>query len=368
MISTANILLIFLIICFLFQLFYYIYFFAKLSFFKNHKKYFNEPISIIICAKNELDNLTKNLPKILEQKYSKFEVIVVNDQSVDGTDLLLKELKKKYNNLVVVNIDDHIKHREGKKFALTLGIKTANNEYLLLTDADCQPNSCYWADQICSGFDGSDIILGFGGYQKRKGMLNKIIRFDTFNVAQQYLSYALSGLTYMGVGRNIAYKKSIFFKNKGFASHLHVPSGDDDLFIQEIAVSKNVSINVSLDSHTTSEVTIFWKDWCYQKRRHLTTGPLYKRKFKLLLVFYPLSQFLFWILIFTVFYLKIFPFFVILILISKLFTSYIVNYKAMKRLNVLDLYLIHPLYEIIHLIIQVIFVLLNLSKKPKNWS
>jgi len=347
---------------------YSIYFFSKLTSFKSKAVSFNKPISIVICAKNEADNLKMFLPKILEQDYPEFEVVVVNDQSKDGTAATLKNLEKSYSNLVTVTIDEHINHWPGKKFALTLGIKTAKNEHLLLTDADCLPNSSNWAKQISSNFSNSEIVLGFGGYQKRKGLLNKIIRFDTFNVAKQYLSYALAGFTYMGVGRNMAYKKSLFFKNKGFAKHLHIPSGDDDLFIQEVANKDNVSVEIVTDAHTTSTVIERWKDWSYQKRRHITTAPLYKTKFKILLAVYPYAQFFFWTAIIILFVLKAPIAITTTILGIKLLTSYLINYKPMKQLNTIDLYWIHPIYEVMYLLVQGFFVLLNVVNKPKKWS
>lgn len=346
---------------------YSIYFFSKLTFFKGKKTAFNKPLSIVICAKNEADNLTKYLPAVLEQDYSEFEVVVVNDQSLDLTADILKSFKGKYPNLVVVTIEQHINHRPGKKFALTLGIKTAKHEHLLLTDADCLPSSSNWAGGMVDGFNDSEIILGYGAYERKKGLLNKIIRFDTFNVAQQYLSYALTGFTYMGVGRNMAYKKSLFFENKGFAKHLHIPSGDDDLFIQEIAPKTTVAIEINNETHTTSAVIESWKEWAYQKRRHITTAPLYKTKFKVLLSLYPYAQLLFWIAIVLLFILKAPLLFSITLLSIKLFTSYMINYNSMKRLNVMDLYWVHPLYEIAHLLVQGFFVLLNLFKKPKKW-
>jgi len=349
-------------------LFYYTYFFYRLSIHKTIKGTFNSPISIIICAKNEEENLKNHLPRILNQKYFNFEVVIVNDQSIDGTSFLLEKFEKSYSNLVVVTIDNHVNQKIGKKFALTLGIKTAKHEHLLLTDADCLPNSSNWAKQMSSNFNTSEIVLGFGGYQKKGGLLNKFIRFDTFNVAQQYFSFALAGQTYMGVGRNLAYKKSLFFDNKGFASHIHIPSGDDDLFIQEIAPKSTVSIEVSEDTHTTSEVIQSWREWTYQKRRHISTAPFYKTKFKVLLTLYPYAQLLFWMSIILLFVVKA-PLYLVLSLVGlKLLSSYIVHYTPMRKLNVLDLYWIHPIYEILHLFIQGIFVLLNLVSKPKKWS
>ena len=349
-------------------LFYYAYFFIRLNTYKEHISIFSKPISIIICAKNEHQNLKNNLKFILKQDYPNYEVIVVNDQSVDDTAILLSEFEKKYHNLVVVTIEKHINIHTGKKLALSLGIKTAKHEYLLLTDADCLPNSINWAQKMCNNFKSSDIVLGYGGYKKKKGLLNKIIRFDTFNVAQQYLTYSLAGQSYMGVGRNMAYKKSLFFENKGFAKHLHIPSGDDDLFIQEIANKKNISIEIAEQAHTTSEVIDEWGAWVYQKRRHITTAPHYKTKFKILLALYPYSQLLFWLAILFLFLLKAPLQLCTIILLVKIFLSYIINYKTMKALKAIDLYLIHPIYEILHLCIIVIFVLLNIVNKPKKWS
>lgn len=347
--------------------FYTIYFFSRILYFKSEETVFTKPISIIICAKDELDNLKNNLPKILEQDYPVFEVIVVNDQSIDGTGLFLKALEKKHSNLIVVDIDKHINRRPGKKFALTLGIKTATYEYVLLSDADCSPQSNQWAQLICNSFNSGDIVLGYGGYERKGGLLNKMIRFDTFNVASQYFSFALAGHTYMGVGRNLAYKKSLFFDNKGFASHIHISSGDDDLFIQEVANQDNVSVQMDVKAHTISEVVETWKDWIYQKRRHLTASHLYQNKFKILLLMYPSSQMLFW-LSFLLLLLLGFKEISIILLSVRLLVSYLVNYRLMKYLGVIDLYWIHPLYEIFHLIFQVIFVLLNILNKPKTWN
>jgi glycosyltransferase involved in cell wall biosynthesis len=349
-------------------LFYYAYFFLKLNTYKASVSTFSESISIIVCAKNEFQNLKDKLPAILNQDYPNYEVIVVNDQSVDDTAVLLKEFEKQYPNLIVVTIERHINKRPGKKLALTLGIKTAKYEHLLLTDADCLPNSKNWAMQMCCNFNSADIVLGYGGYEKKKGLLNKLIRFDTFNVAQQYLSYALAGQTYMGVGRNMAYKKSLFFENKGFANHLHIASGDDDLFIQEIATKNNVSIEITEQAHTTSSVIEKWGEWAYQKRRHITTAPLYKTKFKVLLALYPYAQCVFWTALLLLFLLKVPMQFCMILLGVKIFLSYLVNYKAMKALKVMDLYWINPVYEIVYLCIQGIFVLLNIISKPKNWS
>ncbi len=346
---------------------YYLFYFIRLHSFSINSESFDKPISIVICAKNEVSNLKKNLPNILAQDYSHFEVVVVNDQSIDESINFLEELALVNKNLTIVDIDNFVTHSPGKKFALTLGIKSAKYDYLIMTDADCIPNSKDWIKLIASNFNSHNIILGYGSYEKKKGFLNKIIRYDTFNIAQQYLSFALAGQTYMGVGRNLAYKKSLFFKNKGFATHMHIASGDDDLFIQEIASNEPSTISIVQESHTTSEVMESWREWVYQKRRHISASDLYKTKFKVLLLIFPLSQAIFYLSFILLFFLTTKIIYLLVILVLKLIFSYILNYKTMRELNVFDLYLIHPLYEIVYLLIQGNFVLLNLFSKPKKW-
>ena len=351
-------------------LIFYYYIFHRFNLHNTRKKshLFNEPISVIICAKNEVDNLRKNLPIILSQDYFKFEVIIVNDQSSDNTSSFLKEIKKDNENLVIVTIDEHVNCQIGKKFALTLGIKTAKYEHLLLTDADCIPSSKNWINIITKQFANHDIILGHGAYEKTSGLLNKLIRYDNFIIAQQYLSYALTGMTYMGVGRNLAYKKSLFFKNKGFANHMNIPSGDDDLFIQEIARNNITAIETNKDAHTISQVNKSWVGWIYQKRRHITTASYYNLKFKILLTIYPLMQLLFWISIILMLFFNINIYLTLLLLLLKLMCTYYINYTSMKKLHAIDLYIIHPVYELLSLLIQGIFVLLNIFEKPKKWN
>lgn len=348
------------------QLFYLFYFFQKLNQHKKSKNLFFPDVSVIICAKNEAKNLKKNLPVILNQNYTNYEVIVVDDQSNDETKYVLKDLKERFEKLKIVTIEDNVHHRRGKKFALTLGIKTAKFEYVLLTDADCIPNSKRWISEMIQAAHNKDIVLGYSNYEKKKGILNKLIRFDTFIIGANYLSFVLTNQTYMGVGRNLCYKKSIFFNNKGFASHIHLPSGDDDLFIQEVAKAGNTTISIHKDSHTTSEVIEEWKLWMNQKRRHITTSSLYKPSLKILLLLFPLSQLSFWII--TIFMLQQELFFALIIaLVIKFSSSYIVYYHLMRKLDVRELYILHPFYEILNIIIQGFFVLLNILNKPKNW-
>ena len=366
--TVELIILIFCAFSLLIQLFYTLFFFRKIIFFKDINNNFKPSISVIICAKNEYENLENYLKTILSQDYPNFEVIVVNDQSVDNSRFLLENLEKRHNNLVVVNIDDNVNHSIGKKFALTMGIKTAKHEFLLLTDADCFVESKHWISSMAHNFKSSDIVLGYGNYEKKPGFLNMLIRFDSYNVALQYLSFSLKSLTYMGVGRNLAYRKSLFFKNKGFANHLHIPSGDDDLFIKEVAKDSNVIIEMSNNSHTISKAKDSWSSWIGQKKRHFSTSSLYNLNVKFLLGFLPLSQLIFFCSLSLLITLKVSFVFWLPILVVKLLFSYLMNYFTMKKLNCVDLLFFQPFLEIFHLIFHGLLFIFNANQTPKKWS
>ncbi len=201
------------------------------------KNSFKQPVSIIICAKNEAENLVYNLPFFLKQKYKKFEIVLINDCSIDNTLSIMEEFKKDSNiNIKIVDVVANEQFWGSKKYALTLGIKAATYEHLLFSDADCKPVSEHWITEMTTNFsDKHQIILGYGAYTKIKNsFLNKLIRFETFQTAIQYFSYLKIGVPYMGVGRNLAYTKSTFFSANGFAKHIKIKSGDDDLFINRL--------------------------------------------------------------------------------------------------------------------------------------
>ena len=325
------------------QLFYYLFFYNKLA---NSLKvpletgsFSYPPFSVIICAKNESKNLAHLLPRVLEQDYpAGFEVIVVNDASEDSSELVLARLREKYDNLYYTSIPYDKKFRHGKKLAVTLGVKAAKNEHLLFTDADCEPAGKHWLKTMAQGFaSGKDIVLGYGPYKKQKGFVNLWHRYDTFQIGIQYLSFALRGLPYMAVGRNMAYKKSVFLKNQGFKKHQHLLSGDDDLFIRDVATKDNVALVANPEGFTFSYPAGNFKEWKHQKSRHLTTSPYYKRKIKMLIGAEVLSRQLFWsISIISVFF-STFAIALIVLIFIKLAVQFIVQKKVARRFQQTDL-------------------------------
>jgi cellulose synthase/poly-beta-1,6-N-acetylglucosamine synthase-like glycosyltransferase len=278
------------------QLFYYIYFYLAVhTYTPSAAELSGDPVSVIICARNEVENLRDFLPSVLEQDYPDYEVIVVNDCSEDDSYDVLGEYLLKYPHLKISTVYKDPKFTHNKKFAQFIGIKAAKNDILLFTDADCQPESEKWLAGMTSHFDDkTTFVLGYGGYMNKKGLLNKYIRFDSMTIAMQYLGMAIRGIPYMGVGRNLAYRRSAFFANKGFGAHTNLASGDDDLFVNTNASRLNTRIEFRKEYHTRSVPNSRVRDWIIQKERHLTTAPYYKTRDKLLLFTEPLTRVIFY--------------------------------------------------------------------------
>jgi biofilm PGA synthesis N-glycosyltransferase PgaC len=352
------------------QFWYYLAVFSRFAFYKKTELSVNTPpASIIICARNEEDNLIEFLPFIFSQDYPEFEVVVVNDCSFDNTADILEELENKHPNLKVVTIKESQNHAHGKKVALMLGIKGATHEHLLLTDADCKPNSKDWLRNMMEHFTTeTEIVLGYGAYEKHKGFVNKVIRMDTFMIALQYLSFSLAGKTYMGTGRNLAYKRSLFFKMKGFASHYHIESGDDDLFVNEAATKRNSKIEVSIDTHTVSRVKKTFKDWFRQKRRHLTTFKMYNSASKVRLTALSISQYVFYISFVALLIVQFAPIIILSFFALRLLIQIIIFNKSMKLLVEKDLLFLYPILELTLLIMYPIITISTIFVKKNKWK
>jgi cellulose synthase/poly-beta-1,6-N-acetylglucosamine synthase-like glycosyltransferase len=327
------------------------------------------PVSVVLSAKNEYPGLKKNLPLILEQDYPRFEVVVVNDASDDETIFLLEDLARQYDHLKIVTITQDLNFFKGKKFPLAIGIRSASYDHLLLTDADCTPAGRDWVKAMASGFsEGKEVVLGYGKYMEQKGFLNRIIRYETAFTALQYYSLALWGMPYMGVGRNLAYRKKLFIENRGFISHYNVSSGDDDLFINKVANRKNTAVQFTPESFTVSEPKPTFRTWWIQKRRHLTTGRYYKFWHKIILGTYSASYLLFLILFLALLLLKSAPYIVTGLFVARLLSQLLILNLTHKKLLEKKLLLISPVIELIIALIFPVMVSTNLVYKERKWK
>lgn len=351
------------------QFFFVVLVYGRLAFHKRKivsgKK---EGVSIIIAARNESENIFKFLPFILEQDYPEFEVIIINHQSTDDSKYILAAYQRDYPNLKVIEIEKSPHLKYGKKLPLTVGIKGARYNQLLLTDADCKPASNQWLKSMQSHFSPKhEIVLGYGPYFKRKGLVNRIIRFDTAWIAMNYLSFAKAKTPYMGIGRNMAYTKNVFHEVEGFKSHYAISSGDDDLFVQEAAKRKNYTINVDPASYCYSEPAESWKDWVNQKSRHFTTAPSYKVIKKLMLGIYPLSLLLMLGTFVTLLFKSDFVWLTLAIFVFILLLKWLILGLAMKKLNETKFIAWLPFLDIGYAILAPIMYYTIDRKDDKKW-
>lgn len=358
------------IVIVLIQLLYYGVLFSKFTFNKPDKpRKKNIPVSVLVCAKNEAENLKNFIPKILNQDYHDFEVILINDGSQDESLSIMKSFESVNDNIKIVDVKPIETFWGSKKYALTLGIKAASHNFLLLTDADCQPISNQWIKRMSSHFSKQKtIIIGYGAYKKAKGLLNKLIRFETLLTAVQYFSYALVGIPYMAVGRNLAYRKEEFFNARGFMDHMDIKSGDDDLFINQIATKENTITCFLKDSFTESLPETSLKSWFHQKRRHLSSATRYRTLHKILLGLFYLSQILFWVLG-AILLSLLFQWQIVLgLVIVRFVFQYISLTKAANKLNEKDLLLLLPILEVFLIVIQLVIFISNLTTKKSRWK
>lgn len=353
------------------QVFYQLWFFMRLAFYKkkNRETLQQHPVSVIICARDEAQNLAENLPQVLQQEYkSTFEVVAVNDNSFDDSKYVLEYISKPFRNLRPIELKQEARLIHGKKFPLSVGIKEAKYELLLLTDADCVPASPQWIEHMQDAFaPGKEIVLGYGAYTKEPGLLNKLIRFETFLSALQYFSYALAGIPYMGVGRNLAYKKELFFRNKGFSMHNQLPGGDDDLFINRVATKANTAIMVDEEAFTYSKAKNSWSAWRGQKARHYTTSKYYKGIHKFLLGLFSLSHFLFYPLLVAA--MILFNWWIPLCVFGfRFLLQGVVYYRTMNKLKEQDLFWMYPLLDIWQWFYYLLFANTLFKKPQANWK
>jgi len=356
------------------QLFIWLYYFRRLAVFSKKENPLPSsppaeiPVSIVICARNEAENLKKNLPLILNQNYRSFEVVVVDDKSEDETRNILSQYNISYRNLRIITIVDK-PPGSGKKPALAQGIKAAKNEVLLFTDADCCPTSKEWLREMQKPIRGPiEIGLGFGPYEKTTGFLNKFIRYEAFFTALQYFSFALAGHPYMGVGRNLIYKKELFDRAGGFASHEHLISGDDDLFINQVATKNNTCILLNESTHVYSAPVKTWSAYYRQKNRHLSTGRHYQNKHKFLLGLVSASHFFHYALGISLLILNFGTIFAAIIIVIRILVITLICEPILRKLQDRRLTLWTPYLDAAYVLFYVIFSISLIKGKIKQWT
>jgi len=334
-----------------------------------------KPVTIIICAKNEAQNLKRNLPLILAQRYTNeagkplYEVIVVNDASDDDTAAVLQQLEQQYDHLWDVVISPNEERMfKGKKFALSKGLQRASNEYILLTDADCAPSSPDWLSAMVAPLlHGKQISIGYGGYRKAPGLLNAFTRWETLHTFLQYSAYALAGKPYMAVGRNLACTKSILQRAQRSDIWNKLPTGDDDILVSTMATRDNTALVTDRNAFTYTDAKTSWLYWIEQKKRHLSAGKYYKPGVKALLGVYAMSHAILWLsfigLLFTTF-LKI----VLVLMAARCLVYWAVWMISAALIKEESLWFTFPFFDFAWMLYNFAFSPYIIWKNKKQWT
>ncbi len=350
------------------QLFYWLGF-LPVVFHKSKPVGQPKPISIIVCAWNEEQNLKELVPLLLQQDHPDFEVIVVDDRSVDATYEYLFHLQSEIKNLKLVRIDEVPNHMNSKKYALLLGIKAARNDLLLLTDADCRPNSLNWAKLMSSQYDEETVfVIGYSPYTFKWTLLNLLIQYETLLTAIHYLSAVLRKVPYMAVGRNLSYRKSFFLNQNGFSGIQHIVGGDDALFVNKFANGTNSKICIAPEAVVVSEPKDNWESYFIQKKRHLSIRKNYKMTDKIRLTLFSASQILFWICFIALSFLSADPYLVFGGFGLRLILQIIVIGPGVKRLSGKFPIIVLPLMDLIFAVLLPLISIPALLSKKIRWS
>ena len=330
-------------------------------------------VSVIIAAHNEAENLPDLLKSLQKQEYTNFEVIIVNDRSKDETAKILADAEKQWNRLKVIHISEVPQNMNPKKFALQSAINIARGEVLLLTDADCVPCSTKWIGKIVSHYrNETEIVLGFSDYRTEKTFLNKFIRWETFYTAVQYFSLAFIGFPYMGVGRNLSYKKSLFKNKDGFKGISHITGGDDDLLIGKWATRQNTGLAFAFETQTLSEPEKSISSWFKQKHRHLSVGVHYPFKILVILGIIQVSYIFFYLLLVV---LLIVAYKIVIVASVYLFRilavwiildSIAVKFYGKQRRWQLSLFV--PIFELFYVAYYIIAGIAALTNRNAKWK
>ena len=353
------------------QFVYYLFVLGPFSFSKIEKKNsINYPISVIVCAKNEVENVKKFVPILAAQNYSNYEIVLIDDASSDDTLEVFEEFEKKYTNIRLVKVANNEAFWGNKKFALTLGIKAAKNEYLLFTDADCYPKSPNWIAEMSACFtEQKTIVLGYSGFEKIAGsFLNKLIRFENLFSSIQYFSFTKIGKPYQGSGRNLAFKKSEFFRTNGYINHIKIRSGADTLFVNEASSKENTTFCITANSFIQSKPKTTFASWFALKRRNAVTAKKFTFFDKFQLTLFLLSLF-FTIFLSVILFSWLFQWQIVAGLLSfRYILAWLSFGYAAVKFDERQLTYWFPIIEISLLFIQVNVALSTLFSKPSQWK
>ena len=328
------------------------------------------PVSVVMAAQNDGEWLRSNLVYLLEQDYPDFEVVVVDYLSTDDTQFVLRLLAENYKNLKIVTFHENVNGYLGLKYPLSIGIKSAKNDILLLAEPECMPmehTHFNWIREMVSGYvhDHIDIVLGYCGITYKPSLFNWLQQYDNLDYSVEYLGAAALRHPFTGNGRNLSYRRSLFMKKDGFIYHYHIPDGADDMFVNQNCRRRNTSVVLSRDAFTVVEPQPSLRQWHIFRKHRIATHSYYRFGLKLARFAKPLCVLLFYLAGALLLVLGTFPWQILAaVLVLKLAWQITSTAMAARRLGVKPIiYILSPLFEIYFLIANTFLSIIPLSKQ-----
>jgi glycosyltransferase involved in cell wall biosynthesis len=362
--------------CLLVQLLFYWVIFSRFAFNRFAKKDENvyPGVSVVICVKNDCSYLEQFLPFILTQDYPDYEVIVVNDNSNDDTEHILREMQQFHKHLQVISIATQVQKKNDNKLALAVGIKSAKNDLILMTNADCQPRSASWIRELAAcSTDKKSIVLGYRTYKPKKGLLNILVRFDVLYTAIRYFSFTLTGCPYMGTKSNMLYSKEMFLQNNDYLLAYKMDAGENDLFISKMMNKHNTTISYSYPSQMIASFHYqSFLEWINRKKKHIRAMKYAKSTSKFFLSLYWYTGLLFYILLVITLLLSVNVIwgigFLLGVYFIRLFSQWFIFAKACNKLNEKQLIKYIPLMDIFFMFLIPLIKALTSFQKQSRWK
>lgn len=351
------------------QLAYHWFFFSRLAFFRPAAQSPEKPpVSVIIVVHNQYQLIRQNLPELLGQDYPDFEVLVVDDTSDDGSDEVLEKLAETFSNLRVVKLTQSLNWFKGRKFPLSLGIKSASHEFLLLTDIRFRPEGKNWISQMVAAYTfDTAIALGYATFNTTS-KINKWLRFMAFYDGMFYLSMALSGMPFKGIGPNLSYRKSLFYRHKGFSSHYVINAGDDELFVNKAATRKNTEIRISAGSQVKCSKPMTFIQWLENEKTRLAIRRFFKPGHRMMISLFSATTLLFYALFAALLIVHVQLPVVIGIFLIRLLSQLVIFGLIQKKLSEKKLLWVTPIFDLALSLIDLAIWLRLLFTKKSKWS
>ncbi len=249
----------------------------KEKFYSFNKKNITK-VSVLIAARNEEKNIEKLLQTIYNQTFPKelYEVIIVDDHSEDDTIIKVNNF---INNHKDINIRLLKATSEGKKKAISQALHNAENELIMVTDADCELNS-EWIETVVAFYQDKKckMILAPVLLSPANNLFEKMQVLEHLSLIASTAGSANIGFPVMCNGANMAYERISALEVENLRHDFNIQSGDDMFLLEQFVKkygSKNVKFLQNKSAIVKTKACKNIKEFIRQRRRWVSKSKSY---------------------------------------------------------------------------------------------